>query len=353
MTKLELYDYELPEELIAQYPCQERGGSRLLVVHRKSGKLKDRRFLDIVEYLKPGDLLVMNDSRVIPARLLGEKATTGAHIELLLLKDRSNAGEKTAVWEVLARPLKRLKAGDCVSFGCELSACVLEKSTDGSVLVRFEHAGTFLDVLEKVGKVPLPPYIRREPNEADSKRYQTVYAKAPGSAAAPTAGLHFTEELLELLRSRGVQTQFVTLHVGLGTFQPVQADEIEDHRMHEEFYHIDQEAADAITLAKSEGRRVICVGTTSVRTIESAAVTDSDGNVSVKAGWGNTNLYIYPGGRGFRLTDALVTNFHLPKSTLLMLVSTFYERKKMLEAYQHAIEKAYRFFSYGDAMLIL
>ena len=389
MTKLTLYDYDLPENLIAQYPADVRDGSRLLVINRADGSYTDRHFSDIVEYFSAGDLLVMNDSRVIHARLIGEKCGGGARIELFLLRERGDgsgytkakgvAGHGsdsgiTCVWEVLARPARRLKPGDRVLFGEELVGHVLEKAADGSLLVAFECVGGFEELIERVGKVPLPPYIRREAETVDADRYQTVYAKNPGSAAAPTAGLHFTEELLGALRAKGVQTVFVTLHVGLGTFRPVQTEEIEDHHMHEEFYHIEPSVALAINLAKDEGRRVICVGTTSVRTLESAAAVGGNeetasiapekegrdiGNsmaaqaASVAPGWGSTELYIYPGSQKFRITDALITNFHLPKSTLLMLVSAFYDREKVLEAYQHAIAQKYRFFSYGDAMLIL
>ena len=353
MASLELYDYGLPEELIAQYPSPERAGSHLLVVDRASGELRDRRFMDIPEYLKPGDVLVMNDSRVIPARLLGLKETTGAHIEIFLLREESGVCESATAWKVLARPARRLKQGERVVFSEELSAQVLEKHTDGSLTVAFEYSGVFLEVLERTGRLPLPPYIKREAEPLDSERYQTVYAKDPGSAAAPTAGLHFSEELLKELVCKGVQTEFVTLHVGLGTFRPVKVENIEDHQMHKEYYHIGTGTAGAVSAAKSEGRRVICVGTTSVRTLESAAKLSEEGEVSVKAGWGSTDLFIYPGSQRFLIADALITNFHLPKSSLLMLVAAFYGRKSILEAYQHAVNNRYRFFSYGDAMLIL
>jgi S-adenosylmethionine:tRNA ribosyltransferase-isomerase len=367
MTRLELYDYELPEELIAQYPSAHRDESRLLIVDRANNSLADRHFSDLPAYLCEGDVLVLNDSRVIPARLIGEKQGTGAHIELFLLR------QEGATWETLARPARRLKPGDSVCFGSkrELTARVLAKREDGTLIVDFAHAGegngkgAFLEVLQRVGSLPLPPYIRREAEALDSERYQTIYADEPGSAAAPTAGLHFTEALLAELRGRGVETAFVTLHVGLGTFRPVQTSKIEDHHMHEEFYHIPAATAQAVNQAKQEGRRVICVGTTSVRTLESAATRDSvgtpesaatsdaTGTPHIQPGFGSTDIFIYPGSGSFRVTDALITNFHLPKSTLLMLVSAFYNRESILRAYEHAIAMHYRFFSYGDAMLVL
>jgi S-adenosylmethionine:tRNA ribosyltransferase-isomerase len=398
MTRLDLFDYELPEELIAQYPSERRDASRLLVVDRATGSLRDRHFSDLPEYLREGDVLVLNDSRVMHARLLGTKQGTGARIELFLLRRMGERGAASAAigesdvapaaigetdavtdaagvvlseaWEVLGRPARRLKAGDRVRFGDELTAHIIRKNEDGSLLASFACAADFPEVLERVGTVPLPPYIRRQAQELDSERYQTVYADEAGSAAAPTAGLHFTNDLLDELRQRGVQTVFVTLHVGLGTFRPVQTEAIEDHHMHEEFYHVSEQAAATINAAKRDGRRVICVGTTSVRALESAACDDASGGAalldngvavtldsavvpSVKPGWGSTRIFIYPGGRGFRLTDALITNFHLPKSTLLMLVAAFHSREGMLAAYAHAVFRRYRFFSYGDAMLIL
>jgi len=356
MTSLDLYDYQLPEELIAQYPCERRDGSRLLVLNRDKGSLEDRHFADLPEYLKAGDVLVMNDSRVMHARLLGTKVSTGAKIELFLLKEESTPHKGAAVWEALARPARRLKKGDEVDFGPKLRARVVEKREDGSLAVEFAFdalARGFFEVVEQVGTVPLPPYIHRAADAVDAERYQTVYAREFGSAAAPTAGLHFTTELLEGLRLKGVETHFVTLHVGLGTFRPVQAAQIEQHEMHEEFYQVSADTAAAINAARAQGRRIICVGTTSVRTLESAAVVGPDGQARMQAGWGSTRLYIYPGGRGFAVTDGLITNFHLPKSTLLMLVSAFYDREKVLAAYAHAVKQRYRFFSYGDAMLIL
>jgi S-adenosylmethionine:tRNA ribosyltransferase-isomerase len=354
MTRLDAFDYELPEACIAQYPAERRDASRLLVVDRASGALSDRQFTDLPAYLQEGDVLVFNDSRVMHARLLGEKEGTGARIELFLLRAcGAGAQEDPRIWEALAKPARRLKAGDTVRFGDSLAAEVLDKHGDGSLIVRLNHSDTLPEVLERVGKVPLPPYIHREAQALDAERYQTVYAHDLGSAAAPTAGLHFTKEMLGQLQAAGVQTVFVTLHVGLGTFRPVQTEAIEDHQMHEEFYHIPAPTAEAITAAKREGRRVICVGTTSVRTLESAASTALDGSLVIEPGWGSTSIFIYPGGRGFAVTDALLTNFHLPKSTLLMLVSAFYRREEILAAYAHAVAAGYRFFSYGDAMLIL
>jgi S-adenosylmethionine:tRNA ribosyltransferase-isomerase len=350
MTRLELFDYDLPSELIAQYPAENRDSSRLLVIDRQEGTLTDRQFSDLCEYLHEGDVLVLNDSRVMPARLLGSKQSTGAHIELFLLR---RIEESKETWEVLAKPARRLKPGDRVVFSEGFRAHVLAKEEDGSLIVDFEFEGIFLEALEQVGTVPLPPYIKRNAEPIDVQRYQTVYADELGSAAAPTAGLHFTPELLSELRDKGVEMAFVTLHVGLGTFRPVATDTIEQHQMHEEFYHIEQSVADTISAAKRERRRVVCVGTTSVRTIESAALQASDGSVNITSGWGSTSIFIYPDGKPFLVTDALITNFHLPKSTLLMLVSAFYTRENILEAYRHAIQEHYRFFTYGDAMLIL
>ncbi|MDR1795951.1 MAG: tRNA preQ1(34) S-adenosylmethionine ribosyltransferase-isomerase QueA [Clostridiales Family XIII bacterium] len=343
--KVDLFDYELPEALIAQQPAARRDASRLLVVHRVDGRTEDRLFSDLPDYLRAGDVLVLNDSRVMKARLLGEKVGTGGRVELFLLRPCG------LLWECLARPARRLKAGDRVVFADFLSAVVQEKRDGGFVLARFDAEGDFQDALDRAGHVPLPPYIRRADGAQDAERYQTVYAREAGSAAAPTAGLHFTPELLGRIRGKGVETAFVTLHVGLGTFRPVQAEDVEGHRMHTEAYHVPEEAAQAVNRAKSEGRRVVCVGTTSVRTLESAA--DSAG-AGVRAGWGETDIFLYPGGpNAFRVTDALITNFHLPKSTLLMLVSAFYDREKVLAVYAEAVRKGYRFFSYGDAMFLL
>ncbi|MDR1014420.1 MAG: tRNA preQ1(34) S-adenosylmethionine ribosyltransferase-isomerase QueA [Coriobacteriales bacterium] len=362
--RLELFDYALPAGLIAQHPAEERDASRLLVLDRGSGVCEDRRFHDLPAYLRAGDVLVLNDSRVIPARLIGTKQGTGARIELFLLRPLGAPGVAGAAggqaqgdtgdcWEALARPARRLKAGDVVDFASALQAQVVEKREGGALVVRLVYEGTLLDALQRVGTVPLPPYIARAAEPSDTQRYQTVFAREPGSAAAPTAGLHFTDALLVRLREQGVHTAFVTLHVGLGTFRPVQSEHIEEHRMHEELYHIDEDAAQAINAARSEGRRVVCVGTTSVRTLESAARPDGDSGVTVAPGWGATDIFLYPGGRPFTMTDALVTNFHLPKSTLLMLVCAFVGREKVLAAYQHAIQARYRFFSYGDAMLVV
>ena len=330
MTGIDLFDYSLPEELIAQRPAEERDASRLLVVDRKTGKTEHRRFSDLPEYLQAGDVLVLNDSRVIKARLYGEKEGTGARIELLLTRQLDGK-----LWEALARPAKRLRENDRIVFGDGFAVVVAGKGEDGFVRVRFD-CEDFNGGLDRYGHTPLPPYIKRDDEEGDEERYQTVYAREPGSAAAPTAGLHFTDDLLKKLRGKGVEIVFVTLHVGLGTFRPVQTDNIEDHKMHEEFYHISDETREKIDRAE----RVICVGTTSVRAIE------SDGD-------GSTDIFFYPGGRQFKKTDALITNFHLPKSTLLMLVSAFYDREKVLEVYEEAIKERYRFYSYGDAMLVL
>jgi S-adenosylmethionine:tRNA ribosyltransferase-isomerase len=364
MTRIDLFDYELPEELIAQYPAECRDASRLLVIDRADGSLSDRRFSDLPDYLREGDVLVLNDSRVMRARLRGEKEGSGTPVELFLLRP-CGAGSPGAsggasrgdpeTWEALARPARRLRPGDTLRFGGGLAVQVLRKHDDGVLSVRLSPDGgrTLRELLERVGMVPLPPYIRREAQPLDAQRYQTVYAHEPGSAAAPTAGLHFTDELLGRLREAGVRTAFVTLHVGLGTFRPVQTEVIEEHRMHEEVYHIPTGTAEAIAAAKRDGRRVICVGTTSVRALESAACVDGAGGLAVEAGWGSTDIFIYPGGRSFAVADALITNFHLPRSTLLMLVAAFHSREGMLAAYAHAVAEGYRFFSYGDAVLIL
>jgi len=350
MTDINLFNYTLPEESIAQYPAEERDASRLLVADRAAGKVEHRLFSDLPRYLRAGDVLVFNDSKVIKARLFGEREETGAKIELLLTREIGTDN----IWEALARPAKRLRIGDRVRFGKDFSAVVADKSGEGLVTLRFEYEGDFQESLMRFGHTPLPPYIRRGDEDADAERYQTVYAREPGSAAAPTAGLHFTNDLIKRLRDMGVETVFVTLHVGLGTFRPVQADRIEDHKMHEEFYEISDEARKRLNLAKAEGRRLICVGTTSVRTVESACAEDEKGHgyIPESARVGSTGIFFYPGGRAFRMTDALITNFHLPKSTLLMLVSAFYDREKVLKIYREAVDEGYRFFSYGDAMLI-
>ena len=335
------YWYDLPEELIAQTPLQKRDASRLMVLNRKTGEISHKHFYDIVDYLNPGDCLVMNDSRVLPARLLGHRPTGGA-VEVLLLRDLGGN-----CWECLCKPGRKMLPGNEVSFGNgELKAVVREVREDGNRVVEFFYEGIFLEVLERLGKMPLPPYIKAE--LADQERYQTVYSREVGSAAAPTAGLHFTNELLDSIRAKGVKTAFVTLHVGLGTFRPVKADNVLEHHMHSEYYEIGEEAAERINKAKKEGRRIIAVGTTSVRTLESAA----DENGFVKPIKGNTEIFIYPPYK-FKCVDALITNFHLPKSTLIMLVASMTGREKILDIYKTAVEEKYRFFSFGDAMLIV
>lgn len=339
------FDYYLPEELIAQHPTDKRDESRLLVVDRKSGKHMHKHFYDILDYLNSGDCLVMNNSKVIPARLFGIKEKTGAKIEFLLIKRL-----KDDIWEAMVRPGKKLHVGDRVSFAEDGSLCaeIIKHGEDGTRIVRFEHDGDFLDLLDRIGKIPLPPYIDRESDEEDKERYQTVYCKEEGSVAAPTAGLHFTEELIRKALEKGVKIAYVTLHVGIGTFRPVKCDIVEEHKMHFEEYEIDEENAAIINNAKKAGGRIISVGTTSTRTVESAASVDG----TVLAGRGNTNIFIYPGYR-FKVIDSLITNFHLPKSTLLMLISALYNRENILEVYKEAVEQKYRFFSYGDAMLII
>lgn len=332
------FDYELPQELIAQHPMEPRDHSRLLVVDKESGALEHRHFYDLPDYLRPGDVLVFNDTRVIPARLHGVK-DTGAHVEVFLLT-RKDATD----WEVLVRPGKKLQVGAKIKFSDELSCEVIEHTDFGGRVVRFAYDGIFEEILDRLGETPLPPYITA-PLE-DKERYQTVYNRERGSAAAPTAGLHFTKELLQKIKDMGCEEVFVTLHVGLGTFRPVSEANIEDHKMHREFYTVSQEAADTVNKAKAEGRRIIAVGTTAVRTLESAG---ADGTLKAGGSW--TNIFIYPGYQ-FRFVDALVTNFHLPQSTLLMLVSALSSREIMLAAYKKAVEEKYRFFSFGDAMFI-
>ena len=344
--KLTDFDYVLPEELIAQHPADKRENSRMMVIDRKSGSIQHRHFYDIPDYLEAGDLLVLNNSKVIPARLFGIKEPTGARIEILLIKRIEGD-----VWEAMVKPGRRLKTGDVVSFAQDrlFKAEIQGNGKDGTRHIRFIYEGIFNELLDEFGKIPLPPYIDRENEKEDRDRYQTVYCKYEGSVAAPTAGLHFTEEILEQLRQKGVETAFVTLHVGIGTFRPVKTETIEDHIMHYEEYSIDGETAEKINRAKKEGRRVISVGTTSTRTLESAA----DENGIIVPGQRSTNLFIYPPVYKFKVVDGLLTNFHLPKSTLLMLISAFYDREKILEAYRIAVEEKYRFFSYGDCMLIL
>ena len=333
--------YELPEELIAQTPLEQRDASRLLVLDRVSGDINHRHFYDVIDYLKPGDCLVMNDSRVLPARLLGHRPTGGA-VEVLLLRD---LGDKK--WECLCKPGRKMQPGNEVIFGDgELTATVLEVREDGNRVVEFHYEGIFLEVLERLGKMPLPPYIKAE--LSNQERYQTVYSKEVGSAAAPTAGLHWTPELLEKAREKGVKLAFVTLHVGLGTFRPVKAEEITEHHMHAELCMLSQETADILNETKQAGGRVICVGTTSCRTLES--LVNEDGTFEAKSKW--TEIFIFPG-YTFKAMDGLITNFHLPESTLVMLVSAFAGREHVLAAYEEAVRERYRFFSFGDAMCIL
>ncbi|MBO4904721.1 MAG: tRNA preQ1(34) S-adenosylmethionine ribosyltransferase-isomerase QueA [Lachnospiraceae bacterium] len=333
--------YELPEELIAQDPLEDRSSSRLLKLDRKTGALEHGIFKDVTKYLKRGDCLVLNDTKVIPARLLGTKTDTDAAVEIFLLKRKSDD-----IWETIVRPGKKLREGAGVSFGEGLLKCeITEVLPDGNRLVRFEYEGIFEEILDKLSQMPLPPYITKK--LADRDRYQTVYAKNEGSAAAPTAGLHFTRQLLDEIEAMGVKICFVTLHVGLGTFRPVKVSEISDHHMHSEWYEISPDAADLINETKRSGGRVICVGTTSCRTIESAC---DDGKVVAKSG--ETDIFIYPGYE-FRVMDGLITNFHLPESTLLMLVSAFAGRENVINAYEEAISLRYRFFSFGDAMIII
>ena len=333
--------YELPEELIAQTPLEQRDASRLLALDRVSGEINHRHFYDVIDYLKPGDCLVMNDSRVLPARLLGHRPTGGA-VEVLLLRD---LGDKK--WECLCKPGRKMQPGNEVIFGDgELTATVLEVREDGNRVVEFHYEGIFLEVLERLGKMPLPPYIKAE--LSNQERYQTVYSKEVGSAAAPTAGLHWTPELLEKAREKGVKLAFVTLHVGLGTFRPVKAEEISEHHMHAELCMLSQETADILNETKRAGGRVICVGTTSCRTLES--LVNEDGTFEAKSKW--TDIFIFPG-YTFKAMDGLITNFHLPESTLVMLVSAFAGREHVLAAYEEAVRERYRFFSFGDAMCIL
>ena len=332
--------YDLPEELIAQTPLQQRDSSRLLVLGKESGEVSHRHFYDIIDYLQPGDCLVMNNSRVLPARLLGHRPTGGA-VEVLLLRD---LGDKR--WECLVKPGKKMQVGRDVIFGNgELTATVTAVQEDGNRVVEFHYEGIFLEVLERLGKMPLPPYIKAE--LADQERYQTVYSKETGSAAAPTAGLHFTNDLLDKIRQKGVKTAFVTLHVGLGTFRPVKADEITEHHMHAELCMIGEETAAVLNETKQNGGRIVCVGTTSCRTLES--LVNEDGSFEAKSKW--TEIFIYPGYK-FKAMNALITNFHLPESTLVMLVSAFAGRENVLNAYEQAVKERYRFFSFGDAMFI-
>ena len=334
--------YELPEELIAQDPLEDRTASRLLVLDRKTDKLEHKIFSDVIDYLNPGDCLVINNTRVIPARLIGEKEGTGGKVEILLLKRRKND-----IWESLVKPGKKLRPGARVTFGDgRLKAEILEIAEEGNRLVKFYYEGIFEEILDSLGEMPLPPYITHKLE--DKEMYQTVYAKFDGSAAAPTAGLHFTTELLEKIKHKGVRIASITLHVGLGTFRPVKVEDVNNHHMHTEWYEVNKEAADIINETKKNGGRVICVGTTSCRTIESVA--DENGLMSAKTG--ETDIFIYPGYK-FKVMDGLITNFHLPESTLVMLVSAFAGKERVLSAYETAVKERYRFFSFGDAMILV
>lgn len=333
--------YDLPQELIAQDPLEDRSSSRLLVLDKETGEIKHQMFRDIVQYLKPGDCMVINDTKVIPARLIGSKIGTDAKIEVLLLKRKEND-----VWETLVKPGKKAKPGTRISFGDGLLVGeVIDVVEEGNRLIHFEYEGIFEEILDQLGQMPLPPYITHQLKDRD--RYNTVYAAHEGSAAAPTAGLHFTPELLKAIEEKGIDIARVTLHVGLGTFRPVKVDDVAEHHMHSEFYQIDEEAAEKINRARDNGGRVICVGTTSCRTIESAA--DETGHLKACSGW--TEIFIYPGYQ-FKILDCLITNFHLPESTLIMLVSALAGKEHVLHAYEEAVKEKYRFFSFGDAMFI-
>jgi len=341
-VKVDLFDFHLPEELIAQVPLKDRTSSRLMVVDKETGSLEHRTFKDIIEYINPGDCLVLNDTRVLPARLHGEKEDTGAHIEVLLLKQQE--GEQ---WETLVKPAKRVKKGTVISFGDgKLRAVCKEELEHGGRILEFVYDGIFYEILDELGEMPLPPYIKETLDDQD--RYQTVYAKERGSAAAPTAGLHFTEELLEELKQKGVHIAFITLHVGLGTFRPVNVEDIDKHEMHAEFYQITAGTAKLLNKVRESGGRILSVGTTSTRTLETIA-TANDGQFVESSGW--TSIFIYPGYE-FKGIDGMITNFHLPKSTLIMLVSALAGREHILHAYETAVKEQYRFFSFGDAMFI-
>ncbi|NWL87724.1 MULTISPECIES: tRNA preQ1(34) S-adenosylmethionine ribosyltransferase-isomerase QueA [unclassified Paenibacillus] len=339
---INMYDFELPEELIAQTPLADRSASRLLTLDKRSGNMEHHQFSEIIQYLQRGDTLVLNDTRVLPARLFGVKEDTGAKAEVLLLKNLGNDS-----WEALVKPGKKLKTGSVIIFSDELKATIESEGEMGGRVLRFSYQGIFNEILDRLGQMPLPPYIKERLD--DQERYQTVYSKHEGSAAAPTAGLHFTEELLEQIRNKGVDIAFVTLHVGLGTFRPVSVDRVEDHVMHEEYYVLPQETADLLNATRQRGGRVVAVGTTSARTLETVAQKCGDGPIVKSSGW--TGIFIYPG-YSYKLVDALITNFHLPKSTLVMLVSALAGRENILTAYREAIEQKYRFFSFGDAMFI-
>lgn len=336
------FDFELPEELIAQTPLEDRSSSKMMVLSADSETIEDKNFEDILDELNAGDALVMNDTRVLPARLQGIKEETHAHIEVLLLKNTQ--GDK---WETLMKPAKKAKIGTVISFGDgRLKATVTEILEHGGRIVEFSYEGIFLETLESLGEMPLPPYIKERLDDQD--RYQTVYAKANGSAAAPTAGLHFTEDILEKIRNKGVKLVFLTLHVGLGTFRPVSVDNIDEHKMHEEFYQLSENAAETLNDTREKGGKIVAVGTTSIRTLETIGQAN-DGKLTASSGW--TSIFISPG-YTFKVVDAFLTNFHLPKSTLIMLVSAFAGREFVLKAYKHAVDKRYRFFSFGDAMFI-
>lgn len=347
--RVDEFDYELPVELIAQVPAEKRDECRMMVLDRETGRIEHRHFFDVLEYLNQGDCMVLNDSRVIPARLFGTKESTGAKVELLLIKRLEGD-----IWESMVRPGKKLKEGDTVVFATpqmfEAHILGYADRDNGTRRIEFKYDGIFMERLEELGRMPLPPYIERPAENADKEMYQTVYSRIDGSVAAPTAGLHFTDELLEQVERKGVDIAYVTLHVGIGTFRPVKVDVVEEHKMHFEEYSISEEAAELINKAKSGGGRIISVGTTSTRTVESAAVMTDDG-WRVAPGSGSTGIFIYPGYE-YKIIDELITNFHLPKSTLMMLISAFYDREKILDAYSVAVAEKYRFFSYGDAMLI-
>ncbi|MGC6767347.1 tRNA preQ1(34) S-adenosylmethionine ribosyltransferase-isomerase QueA [Enterococcus sp. LJL51] len=342
MLSTEDFDFELPEELIAQTPLADRTSSRLLVLDKETGEIEDKHFNEIIEELNPGDALVMNDTRVLPARLYGEKPETGGHLEVLLLTNKEGD-----TWETLIKPARRAKKGTQISFGDgRLKATVIEELDHGGRIITFDYEGIFLEILESLGEMPLPPYIKERLE--DPERYQTVYAKENGSAAAPTAGLHFTQELLDKIEKKGVVLVYLTLHVGLGTFRPVSVENVEEHEMHSEFYRLTEEAAEKLNAVRADGGKIVAVGTTSIRTLETIG-TKFDGAIKADSGW--TSIFITPGYE-FKIVQAFSTNFHLPKSTLVMLVSAFAGREQTLAAYQHAVNERYRFFSFGDAMFV-
>ncbi|SER74025.1 S-adenosylmethionine:tRNA ribosyltransferase-isomerase [Gracilibacillus ureilyticus] len=341
--RIEDFDFNLPEELIAQTPLKDRTSSRLMVLDKEKHTIRNHHFYEVIDFLNEGDCLVLNDTKVLPARLYGTKTDTGGKVEVLLLTQMENDD-----WEVLVKPAKRIKAGTEISFGDgKLTATCIDTKDHGGRILRFHYEGIFYEVLDELGEMPLPPYIKEQLNERD--RYQTVYAKEEGSAAAPTAGLHFTEDLLEKIKQKGIEIAFITLHVGLGTFRPVSVEDVETHEMHAEFYQMTEETAAQLNAVKKRGGRIISVGTTSTRTLETIA-RDTGGTFAAKNGW--TDIFIYPP-YTFKAIDGLITNFHLPKSTLIMLVSALADRDFILEAYNKAVEEKYRFFSFGDAMLIL